>query len=181
MNWKKVVSQVAPTIGTALGGPGAGIAIKFLTENLLDERPEEGAEEAALAAVFESGGTEVIHKAKALDIEFQKFAKQLDLDFEKLAVQDRGNARGLMKHVTMPQIILSCVFVAGYMAVLIIVLVILAGSPDETPATPEWLRTLFIALIAILTTEINRVMAFWFGSSSGSRSKDSRLMAAISK
>jgi len=49
MNWQELVKSVAPMIGTALGGPFAGMATKWLAGKLLgDENADAAALEAAI-------------------------------------------------------------------------------------------------------------------------------------
>jgi hypothetical protein len=40
MNWKSIVKSIAPVLGTALGGPIAGGAIKMLSSALLGNENE---------------------------------------------------------------------------------------------------------------------------------------------
>ena len=52
-DWKKVLGGIAPTIATALGGPLAGTATKFLASSLLgkDEASESELEAAIIGAI----------------------------------------------------------------------------------------------------------------------------------
>ncbi len=50
MDWKKLVSTVAPTLGKALGGPLVGTAVQYVSDALLGRQDATEEEiEAALA------------------------------------------------------------------------------------------------------------------------------------
>jgi hypothetical protein len=65
MNW---LSQIAPTIATALGGPLAGAAVEFLASKL--GVPNQGVE-AMQQTLAGMNGADLI-KLKELDLDFQK-------------------------------------------------------------------------------------------------------------
>lgn len=169
-DWKGVVSAVAPALGTALLGPGAGVAIKFLADKLDGVDPSAGDAEQQIADLITHGGSEIMVELKRLDLEFKKFSKQLELDYHKLNQQDRVDARSMgetSNEGLWTQITLTLIFIVGYLSVVafLIYTAVYAG-PEENGDTPEWLRTILTTLVALLTREVPRIMAFWFGSDS---------------
>lgn len=96
-DWKSIVGTVAPTIATALGGPFAGVATKFLTGKLLDN---EDATEEELAQAIQGASPDTLAKLKELDNDFKVRMKELgieekklDLDWHKANLDDRDSAR----------------------------------------------------------------------------------------
>ena len=80
-DWKKLVGTVAPSIGTALGGPLVGMAVKSVAVALgmAPDTPEEkvveklqGATPADLLAL------------KLADQQFAKDMRSLDIDLERI-------------------------------------------------------------------------------------------------
>jgi len=152
MDWKKVLGGIAPTIATALGGPLAGTATKFLANELL------GDENADIEAAMLTASPEQLAKVKEIEAQFKVKMKELDIDVYKLGVDDRKSARELAKVNMWPQIILSFVFIKGYFA---LILMIFSGylQLDDT------VRDMANVLVGVLTAGIPMILRFWFGGS----------------
>ena len=158
MNWKELVGNVAPILGTALGGPFGGMAGKWLAGEL-------GVEEEKLEETVAHADPELMLKIKGLDNNFKTKMAELGLKTEQLHASDRGSARNMAINTTlMPQAIISCVFIVGFIVVLYAVFtgaVELKGS----------MLNMANILIGILSAGIMQIMNFFFGSSSGSKEK----------
>lgn len=89
-DWKNIVKAVAPTIGTALGGPLAGLGIKALSEALLGK--EDGTE-AEVAAAVAGANPEQLMAMKKADQDFAIKMKELDIDLDKAFIADTSDAR----------------------------------------------------------------------------------------
>jgi hypothetical protein len=161
-----LIKKVAPTIGTALGGPIGGMATKFLADKFLG-KPEASEEEIEQAIVGAS--PEQLLKLKELDRQFQADLKKLDIDIFRLEVEDRKSARELFKVSIWPQIVLSAMFTIGYFWVLII---LLKGSAAIAPEN----QPVANVVVGVLTAAMTTIFAFWFGSSYGSKEKNKSLM-----
>lgn len=90
MDWKEIVKTISPIIGTALGGPLAGGAVKVLAEGLLGN---EKASERAVADFITQASPEQLLKIKELEIGFAQRMEELGVDVFKLEVDDRKSAR----------------------------------------------------------------------------------------
>lgn len=161
-NWKTLVANIAPVLGTALGGPAAGVATKFIADKLLGK---EQATEQEIAQFIGSASPEVLKELKQLDYEFQTKMAELGVDVYRLQVEDRKSARELAKVDMRPHIGLSAVFVVGYF---ILVYVIFSGQVDLAPDLKDTANI----LLGILTGSFPMILQFWFGSSEGSKKKD---------
>ena len=85
-----LLSSVAPSIATALGGPLAGLAVKSLSKALLGA--EDFSEEAVIDAMA-TASPEQLAAVKKIDADFKVQMKSLDIDLERIAVDDRKSAR----------------------------------------------------------------------------------------
>jgi len=89
-----LLSSVAPTLATALGGPLAGLAVKSLSKALLGA--EDFSEEAVMDAMA-TASPEQLAAVKKIDADFKVQMKALDIDLERIAVDDRKSARDMQK------------------------------------------------------------------------------------
>ncbi|MFA0812674.1 hypothetical protein [Microbulbifer epialgicus] len=167
MNWKAIVKSVAPTLGAALGGPVTGTAVKFLAEHLLGDSE---AQEQDIAELVSNASPERLLELRSLDNEFKLRMRELDIDVYALEVDDRKSARDMgVKSGLAAQMALSIAFIGGYFALLF------ALFSGEVTLSPE-LRDMCVLMLGVMTGEIPRVMAFWFGSSQGSKEKTHALV-----
>ena len=85
---KGIINAVAPTLGTALGGPMGGLAAQAISA-VLGVKPEAKSIEKAL----QSATPEQLVEIKKAELEFQKQMKELDVDVFKLENEDIADAR----------------------------------------------------------------------------------------
>lgn len=159
INWKSIVKNVAPVLGTALGGPLAGVAVKAIADNVFGN-PEMTEEE--IAEQLSSASPETLLKLREADQRFKVDMKKLDVDVYGLEVKDRDSARQMFQRLPGAQIVLSTVFIGGYFGVFYYVF---TETPTESPGP------VITTLIGTLTASVIQIMNFWFGSSLGSSRK----------
>lgn len=162
-DWKSIVRSVAPVLGTALGGPLTGTAVKFLGDKLLGN-PD--ATEMDVAEAITSASPEQLVRLKELNAEFQLSMKKLGIDLERIRFEDRKSARELFKVNKWPQIILSTGYTIGYF---IVIFFVFNGRLNDLDPKVFGIAA---TILGILTTAIPQILQFWFGSSSGSKDKD---------
>ena len=163
-----LLSSVAPSIATALGGPLAGLAVKSLSKALL------GAEDFSEEAVMEAMATaspEQLAAVKKIDADFKVQMKSLDIDLERIAVDDRKSARTMQTETKdiLPRLLAISVTL-GYFGIIAYVLV--SGLPMNG-------SEVLLMLLGTLSAGWTGVMAFYFGSSSGSQKKDAMIQNSI--
>jgi hypothetical protein len=163
-DWKALVKNIAPVLGTALGGPLAGAATKFLAEAWLG-KPD--ATEQELAEAIAGASPEQLVRLRELDNDFKLKMRQLDINVFELEVKDRSSARELAKVDMRPQIWLSVIYTVGYFGCLYM---FFAGDV----AVPETLKSEFGMVLGVMTAAQIKIMDFWFGSSYGSKTKDAK-------
>ena len=88
-NVKNIIGAVAPTIGTALGGPMGSMAANMVADALGCEPEPKKIEQAVQAATPEQ-----LAELKKIDKDFEVRMKELDVDLYALETQDIQDARG---------------------------------------------------------------------------------------
>ena len=156
---KVLLGAVAPLLGTAIGGPMGGIAMKFMADKFT------GGDTGSVEDFLLSANPEQLQALKIAEIELKQEMKKLDIDLEEIAFADRASARSLARDRGMtPQVVLSVVYTMGYFGVLFM---FMSGSMSIEADH----KVMFGGLLGILSTAQIQIMNFWFGSSSGSKRK----------
>ena len=165
-----LIGSVAPSIATALGGPLAGMATKALSLALLGN--ENGSEDD-LKAAMSNASPEQLSVLKKIDADFKVQMKSLEIDLEALAVDDRKSARSMQTETKdwIPRALAVSVTL-GYFG--IIAFVLMSGLPMNG-------SEVLLMLLGTLSAGWTGVMAFYFGSSSGSQKKDSMIYNSTPK
>ena len=163
-----LLSSVAPSIATALGGPLAGLGVKALSKALLGA--EDFSEEAVMDAMA-TASPEQLAAVKKIDADFKVQMKALDIDLERIAVDDRKSARTMQTETKdiLPRLLAISVTL-GYFGIIAYVLV--SGLPMNG-------SEVLLMLLGTLSAGWTGVMAFYFGSSSGSQKKDAMIHNSI--
>lgn len=176
INWIDTIKTVAPALATVLGGPLAGTAVKILGETLLgnkDATPEK------IEEIIKAGlsGDDLINLKKA-DQDFQVKMKSLDLDFEKIDLNDRTSARDREKSLGRWSSIgintIGMLILVGFFAVVYRIL------NDNIVGDPNKLM-LIGALVGYTSAKADQVVAYFFGSSIGSKQKTDKLADALNQ
>lgn len=174
-DWKAIVSAVAPTIATALGGPLAGLGIKALSEALLGRA--DGTEDDIAKALGAANGSDLV-KLREIDAQFAAQMKALDVDLERIAAQDRDSARrrevGSGDYWT-PRVIGGMALGGFLWAVYWVLSGQVAGMTDPTTVA------LVGTLVGYVSAKADQVVSYYFGSSAGSAKKTEAMTDALNK
>jgi hypothetical protein len=160
------LKTLAPMLGTAIAGPFGGVAASFLADKL--GVPEKTVQAVTEALNGDKLNPDQVAQIKLAEIEFKKWCGDNQLKQEQLVFDDRKSAREMQvatKAVT-PAIltwivVLLCLTFEGLM---------LFGQMPK-PASEIVLGR----VLGTLDSALMMVLAFWFGSSHGSQSKDAML------
>jgi len=155
-NVKNIIGAVAPTIGTALGGPMGSMAANMVAEALGCE-PEPKKIEAAVQAAT----PEQLAELKKIDKDFEVRMKELDVDLYALETQDIQDARGKFSKDWTSRI-MGISVVGGFMGYIFLVTL----QPPEQNS--EALINLVLGYLGGLASA---VISFYFGASN-SKGKD---------
>lgn len=156
-----LIGSVAPTIATALGGPVAGMAVKAISGALFGH---DSATEDDIRTVLANPTGDQLAALKKIDADFAVQMKALDIDLERIAAGDRASARDMQKETKdwIPRA-LAILVTVGFFAILIYMLIY--GLPTTG-------NEALLLLLGALQTAWGGIVAFYFGSSSGSQQKD---------
>jgi len=165
-----LLSSVAPSLATALGGPLAGMATKALSLALLGN--EDGSEDD-LQTALRTASPEQLATVKKIDADFRVQMKSLDIDLAALAVDDRKSAREMQRETRdwLPRL-LALFITGGYFG--IIGWVLYGGLPMNG-------SEILLMLLGTLTAGWSGVMAFYFGASASDMTKDKMLYNSTPK
>lgn len=162
MDWQALIKTVAPWIGTALGGPLGGLAVEAAANALGISEKTTDAVKQALAGVT----PEQMLALKQADQQFQ--AKMQELGFthiEKLAdleFKDRDSARNReIQTKDNTNKIIAFVIIGAFIAMVGATLMGWTKAESVLAGT----------LIGYLSAKAEQVLAYYFGSTSGSNRK----------
>ena len=160
-----LVRTVAPSIASAVGGPLAGMATKAISEALLGK--PDGSEEELLQAAARATPEQLLALKKA-ENDFALQMRELDIDLERIASEDRDSARNReIKTKDWTPKILAGGITVGYFGVLFYMLT--HGLPTTGGSEA------MLVMLGTLGTAFGGVMAYYFGSSAGSKEKTEAL------
>lgn len=156
----RAVSNVAPTLAAALGGPLAGAAVQAVAKAVTgDDAADEG---EVLTAVLQ-GDPRSLAELRLAEIDFRKAVLEADNEARRIAAGDRASARTrqqVLKDKT--PAILGFGVIAGFFFVLGMMLL------RELPTEAE---TEFSIMLGALATMTAAVVNYYFGSSADSAEK----------
>ena len=157
MDW---LTQIAPTIATALGGPLAGMAVSAISK-AIGCTPEE------VQNVISNNKLDATQVAalQQAELELKKQAQEMNLDFAKLANDDRKSARD-MQAITRSFIppVLAIGVTGGFFGILF---GLMYGQIQHAPQID--------IMLGSLGTAWTGIVSFYFGSSASSQNKDQLL------
>lgn len=157
-----LVRTVAPSIASAVGGPLAGMATKAISEALLGK--PDGTEQELLQAVDRATPDQLLALKRA-EQTFAVQMRELDIDLERIAVADRDSARNReVKTRDWTPKVLAALITVGYFGALFYML--RNGLPQHGGSEA------MLVMLGTLGTAWGGVVAYYFGSSAGSRAKD---------
>ena len=166
-----LVRTVAPSIASAVGGPLAGMATKAISEALLGK--PDGSEEELLQAAAKATPEQLLALKKA-ENDFALQMRELDIDLERIAGADRDSARNReIKTKDWTPKILAGGITVGYFGVLFYMLT--HGLPTTGGSEA------MLVMLGTLGTAFGGVMAYYFGSSAGSKEKTEAMNRMVGK
>jgi hypothetical protein len=159
-----LLGQVAPTLATALGGPLAGLAAKTLSNVLLGN---ETGSESDIAKALQNASPDQLAAIKQIDADFKVRMAELEIDLERISAGDRDSARKreMFTGDHTPKI-LAAVITLGFFGILFWMFVY--GVPKNG-------NEALLLMLGALQTAFTGVIAYYFGSSAGSKAKTEAL------
>lgn len=158
---------MVPLLGTALGGPLGGAAAAFIADKLgIESKTVE-----AVTEVLNSGKMtpDQISAIKLAEMDFKKFLESNKIKMEEIAAADRNSARNREVQVKdNTNKILAFTVVGAFIAMVGATLMGFAKVESVLAGT----------LVGYLSAKAEQVLAYYFGSSAGSKDKTALLAKA---
>lgn len=175
--WIDTVKTVAPALAGMLGGPLAGTAVTILSETLLG--PGANVDAKKLEEIVTKGlSPDDLLALRKADQEFQIRLKELDLQFEITDQSDRSDARDREKQLgrwaSLGINTIGVFILGGFFLVVYWVL-------NEDISGDANKLMLIGALVGYTSAKADQVVAYFFGSSIGSKQKTDKLSDALYK
>ena len=145
-----IVGAVAPTLGTALGGPFGGMAGDVISKVLGVENNPKSIEQALASATPEQ-----LIEIKKAEKDFEAKMKELDVDLYKLETAEKQHARGMFSKDWTARII-GIAMIGGFLGYIFLVTL----QPPEQNS--EALINLVLGYLGGLASA---VISFYFGAS----------------
>jgi len=145
---KGLLKLVAPTVGTAIGGPMGGMAAKAVAQ-VLDCPPEPEAIEEAL----ENAPPEKLEQVKQVDKDFALKMKQLDIDLYAREVDDRKDARKAFARDLTPK--MFCILALVLYGVYVMTVTIMPHDQND--------ETIISLVLGQLSGILGTCAAFFYG------------------
>lgn len=163
MDWTKLVSTVAPWIGTALGGPLGGMAVEAAANALgLSDKTVDSVKQA-LAGVTPEQMLALKQADQNFALQMQALGFKNVADMEAIAAGDRDSARRMQTAKPSPvPALLTCFVVGAFTATLVLLL------KFDVPATN---RDIVVYMIGQLSGGFTSALAFWLGTTRDSGRK----------
>ena len=171
-----MVKSAAPLLAGALKltGPAGAVAGRLVSAAL---GTPEGDEDAALAAL--NGDPAAVLKLREVEMRHAERLEELQLQAAQLEVEDRQGARAREQSVVAATgrpdrnlVGLAWTMVLGFLG--------LTGVLTIWPPAPDSSGVVYM-LYGTLSTAFGAVIAYYFGSSAGSKSKDVQIAAGSRK
>ena len=161
------IKTIAPMLGAALLGPLGGAAAAFIADKLgIESKTVE-----AVSEVLNSGKMtpDQISAIKLAEMDFKKFLESNKIKMEEIAAADRNSARNREVQVKdNTNKILTFTVVGAFIAMVGATLMGFAKVESVLAGT----------LVGYLSAKAEQVLAYYFGSSAGSKDKTALLAKA---
>ena len=154
---KNIVGAVAPTLGTAIGGPMGGMAANMIAEVLGVPNDQKSIEKA-----IQNATPEQMVELKKAEQQFEVQMKELDVDVFKLETQDKQNARSIFSKDWTARVI-GVSIIGGFLGYIFLVTL----QPPEQNS--EALINLVLGYLGGLASAI---ISFYFGASNTPEKND---------
>jgi hypothetical protein len=160
MDWMTTLKQLAPTVASAILGPLGGIAVAAIGSVL----GVSDATQDKIAEVIKTGQLtpEQVGEIKKLELQYQENEKERGFKYTELEFKDRDSARarevGTKDNTNK---ILAFVVIGAFLAMVGATLLGYAKVESVLAGT----------LVGYLSAKAEQVLAYYFGSSSGSKAK----------
>lgn len=163
MDWKAIVSTIAPWIGTALGGPLGGAAVGAVADALGLSDKTEASIKAALSGVTPEQMLALKNADQSFALKMQELGYADIERLAELAVSNTKDARAMQVQVRSPvPAVLAVLVTLGFFGILIGMLAGVLKSTDNQA---------LLIMLGALGAAWGAIVNYYFGSSADSGRK----------
>lgn len=174
--WQGLIKSIAPRVSLALGGPFAGLATQTLANTLFPDQSGTKQSESLTKLLCGplTGDAVMLEKLRQAEKKFDVQMRKLDVEIEALHVQDRNAARLRQEKLGdhWPNV-LGIIVLLSFFATVAYILMNGLNHLDNTTAAFSG------TLVGYVSAKADQVIAYFFGSSSGSREKTRAMADAL--
>ncbi len=168
-----LIQQFAPTLASALNGPFAGVATKFITDNLIgDSIPEGRSPKEVISDLLNDSKN--LQKIKDLDQQFKLEMQKLDVDVFSLEIDESKDLRGRAKTNRNPPMIISTIFLVAYFLMVAAIFLVEASDSLNMKKGENSLMGELQILFGALTAGVGQILSFWFSGRGGKKDSTSK-------
>jgi uncharacterized membrane protein len=186
LNWKQIVSTIAPTLGTLLAGPMAGTAISALSNIFLGT--DNGTEQELAKAITTGLTHEKIVEMQQLDLVHKEAMAKIGLDYAKLNqeteiayISDTADARKYKddKVFWLGVIILVMFALTMGFSLFGAYQILSGGITIKDVAVVAAVSGFIGSIIGYVSANAQQVVGYFYGSSAGSAQKTKEMSASF--
>jgi hypothetical protein len=168
---QSIIQHIAPTLASALSGPFSGVALKFISTNLLKDEQLNGVDpEAAILALLNDH--ESLKKVQGLEELFKQEMISLQVDVFSLENKTDQTTKESGATNLKPQILISVLFLIAYFLMLTAIFTIEVSDTLNMKQGGNSLMGELQILFGVLTAGVGQILSFWFGGLLGKRDSE---------
>lgn len=160
MKNKEILTQLAPTLATAMDGPFAGVATKYIQDGLSIDTSGSGSPAAVISELLNDPVN--LEKLKRLDTSFDAEMKKLNVDV--YSVKSTTNKAASQTSINLkPQAAISALFLVSYFLMLGAIFTVEISDTLNMKQGENSLMGELQILFGVLTAGVGQILSFWFG------------------
>ncbi|MBW2742682.1 MAG: hypothetical protein JRE64_28610 [Deltaproteobacteria bacterium] len=159
---KAIIQHIAPTLASALGGPFAGVATKFIIDNLVEDSVSDGRKPEVIISNL-LNDSKNLQKIKNIDSQFKLEMQELDVDVFSLETDTSIDHQTQTKSSFSPQIVISVLFLSAYFLMLAAIFFVEVSDIINMQKGENSLIGELQILFGVLTAGVGQILSFWFG------------------
>lgn len=171
MDWKNVISKIAPTVAAALGGPLAGVAVTALGELLGISEPTQDKIKVAIENATLTG--EQLSGIRTLELTMKAEEAERGFRYADLEVKDRASARQRDMEIIKAGKHNYRADVMFVLAVLVTCGLVFAIWKDQN--VNDYMKGIVTLVLGRFLGYLDNIYSFEFGTTRGSQNKDATI------
>ncbi len=168
-NNNSFLKHIAPTLASALRGPFAKVADKFIADNLVGQELSSEQDYNEKVEVF-LNDSKNLQKIKDADKQFKTEMEELKVDVFSLEGNEKKKLFARPKIEKKPQIIISALFLSAYFLILSAIFIVETSDTINMRQGENSLLGEIQILLGVLTAGVAQILSFWFGVDSKNNS-----------